>query len=110
MVTISDASFINWIRPQPDRPILGLERTICSQALCGSKYLTVYHRTVSKDRQFQVHAGDDYHLVYVIEAQKEGVISFDGKSHTAKSGATRTPVPAQGGQHSGDCGQQVIVA
>ena len=29
---------------------------------------------------------------------------------TAESGATRTPIPAQGGQHSGDCGQQVMAA
>jgi hypothetical protein len=27
----------------------------------------------------------------------------------AESGATRTPIPAQGGQHSGDCGQRVMV-
>jgi len=29
---------------------------------------------------------------------------------SAKSGATRTPIPAQGGQQSGDCGQQVMAA
>ena len=28
----------------------------------------------------------------------------------AKSGARRTPIPAQGGQQSGDCGQQVMAA
>jgi hypothetical protein len=28
----------------------------------------------------------------------------------AKSGGTRTPIPAQGGQQSGDCGQQVMAA
>jgi hypothetical protein len=28
----------------------------------------------------------------------------------AKSGATRTLIPVQGGQHSGDCGQQVMAA
>ena len=27
-----------------------------------------------------------------------------------ESGATRTPFPAQGGQQSGDCGQQVMAA
>jgi hypothetical protein len=26
----------------------------------------------------------------------------------AKSSGTRTPIPAQGGQQSGDCGQQVM--
>ena len=28
----------------------------------------------------------------------------------AESGATRTPIPAQGGQHSGDYGQRVMAA
>ena len=28
----------------------------------------------------------------------------------AKSGARRTPIPAQGGRHSGDCGQRVMAA
>ena len=32
------------------------------------------------------------------------------RGHTAESGARRTPIPAQGGQHSGDCGQQVMAA
>ena len=38
-------------------------------------------------RQFDVQAGDDYHLVYVIEAPQEGIISFNGKSHAAEEGA-----------------------
>jgi hypothetical protein len=29
---------------------------------------------------------------------------------TGESGAMRTPIPAQGGQQSGDCGQQVMAA
>jgi hypothetical protein len=32
------------------------------------------------------------------------------EGRTAESGATRTPIPAQGGQQSGDCGQQVMAA
>ena len=32
------------------------------------------------------------------------------KSQGGESGATRTPFPAQGGQRSGDCGQQVMAA
>jgi hypothetical protein len=49
---------------------------ICSAGLSGSKFLTVHHRAVSQGRRFEVLAGDDYHLVYVIEAPKAGVISF----------------------------------
>jgi hypothetical protein len=31
-------------------------------------------------------------------------------AHLGESGSTRTPIPAQGGQQSGDCGQQVMAA
>jgi len=36
--------------------------------------------------------------------------SSEAASKPAESGATRTPIPRQGGQHSGDCGQQVMAA
>jgi len=78
MATISDVSIINWNTAEAKPVASGLERTICSQGLCGSKTLTVYQRTVSEGRQFDVQAGADYHLVYVIEAPKEGIISFNG--------------------------------
>jgi ABC-type uncharacterized transport system substrate-binding protein len=43
-----------------------------------------------------------------------GVLTFEHQKTVvglaAESGATRTPIPAQGGQHSGDCGQQVMAA
>jgi quercetin dioxygenase-like cupin family protein len=87
MATISDVSIINWNTAEARTVESGLERTICSKSLCGSKFLTVYHRTVSQGRRLEVQAGNDYHLVYVIEAPKEGVISFDGKSHAAEAGA-----------------------
>ena len=73
-------SIINWNTAEAKPVASGLERTICSRGLCGSKTLTVYQRTVLEGRQFEVQAGDDYHLVYVIEAPKEGIISFNGKS------------------------------
>jgi hypothetical protein len=37
-------------------------------------------------------------------------ISLFDRRGTAESGATRTPIPEQGGQHSGDCGQRVMMA
>ena len=86
MATMSDVSIINWNKAEAKPVASGLERTICSQALCGSKTLTVYQRTVQEGRQLDVQAGGDYHLVYVIEA-KAGTISFNGKSHAAEDGA-----------------------
>ena len=87
MATICDVSIINWNTAEAKPVASGFERTICHQGLCGSKTLTVYQRTVLEGYQFDVQAGDDYHLVYVIEAPKEGIISFDGKSHAAEEGA-----------------------
>jgi quercetin dioxygenase-like cupin family protein len=87
MPTISDVSIINWNKAEAKAVESGLERTLCSQSLCGSKTLDVYQRTVSKGRRFEPRAGNDYHLVYVIEAPQAGVISFNGKTHAAEAGA-----------------------
>ena len=85
--TISDISIINWNTAEATPVASGLERTLCSEGLCGSKTLTVYQRTVLPGRQLDVNARDDYHLVYVIEAAKAGSISFNG--NVACSGGGR---------------------
>jgi len=85
--TISDVSIINWNTAEAKPVASGLERTICSEDLCGSKTLMVYQRTVLEARQFDVDAHGDYHLVYAIEATKESIISFNGKSFAAEEGA-----------------------
>lgn len=97
MPKISDVSIINWNKTEAKPVASGLERTICSQALCGSKYLDVYQRTVLEGRQFDVQAGGGYTLVYVIEA-KGGTISFNGKSHPAEDGAGVLLVPGESAQ------------
>ena len=94
---ISDVSIINWNKTEAKPVASGLERTICSQALCGLKYLTVYQRTVQDGRQLDVQAGGDYHLVYVIEA-KAGTIGFNGKSHAAEDGAGVLLAPGDSAQ------------
>ena len=38
-------------------------------------------------RRFEPQASDDYHLVYVMAARKEGLISFNDESHAAEEGA-----------------------
>ena len=98
MATISDVSIINWNTAEAKPVASGLETTICSPSLCGSKFLTVYHRTVSKGRRLEVQSGGDYHLVYVIEAPSAGVISFKGKSHPAEAGAGVLLAPGESAQ------------
>src|SRR5258707_13351780 len=87
MPKISDVSIINWNTTEAKPVPYGLERTICSEGLCGSKTLTVYQRTVLEGRQFDVNSRDDYNLVYVVEAPKSGIIIFNGKPHAAEHGA-----------------------
>jgi hypothetical protein len=36
------------------------------------------------------------------------VAGYQNRDKIAESGSTRTLIPAQGGQQSGDCGQQVM--
>src|SRR3569623_109349 len=95
MATIKDVSIINWNKTEAKPVASGLERTICSKALCGSKYLDVHHRTVTQGRKLEVQAGDNYHLIYVIEAPKEGKITFNGKAHAAEAGAGVLLVPGE---------------
>lgn len=65
----------------------GLERTLCSDSLCGSKSLTVYRRTVMAGRQFDLQAGDDYHIVYVIESPEDCVVHYEDEVHDGGEGA-----------------------
>src|SRR6201987_2250436 len=85
--TIRDVSIINWNTAEARPVASGLERTICSEDLCGSKKLTVYQRTVLEGPQFEVNARGHFDLVYVVEAAKGGIISFNGTSHAAEEGA-----------------------
>ena len=98
MVTLSDVSIINSNTAEAKLVDSGTERTICSESLCGSKTLDVFRRTVSDGRRFEPEAGDDYHLVYVMGASKEGNISYNGESHPAEEGAGVLLVPGEAAQ------------
>jgi mannose-6-phosphate isomerase-like protein (cupin superfamily) len=98
MATINDVSIID-SNAAKARPVeSGLERTICSASLCGSKNLTVYRRTVVAGRRLDVDAGKDYHLVYVMSGAADGLIHFDGESHTAEDGAGVLLAPGETAQ------------
>ena len=87
MDTIDDVSIIDSNTAEGKPVDSGLERTICGQDLCGSKTLTVYRRTVLQGRRFEPQANDEYHIVYVMESPKEGLISFNGEDHPTEEGA-----------------------
>lgn len=87
MAKISDLSIIN-SNTAESRPVeSGTETTLCSPGLCGANNLTVYRRTIVQGRQFDLKAGNDYHLVYVIQAPTKGVIRFKNEAHEAEEGA-----------------------
>ena len=87
MATISDVSIIDSNTAEAKPVESGLERTICSPALCDSKNLTVYRRTILAGRQLEVDASRDYHLIYVMQGAADGRVRFNGKAHTAEEGA-----------------------
>ena len=98
MPTISDISIINSNTAEAKAVASGLERTICSPSLCNSKNLTVYRRTISKGRQFDVDAGADYHLVYVMQGSPGGQVHFNGQAHAAEDGAGVLLIPGESAQ------------
>lgn len=98
MATISDVSIIDSNSAEAVPVESGLERTICSTSLCGSKNLTVYRRTIQAGRKLDVDAGDDYHLVYVMGGADDGLVRFGGDSHAADEGAGVLLVPGESAQ------------
>jgi mannose-6-phosphate isomerase-like protein (cupin superfamily) len=95
MATISDVSIIDSNTAEAKSVESGLERTICSPSLCDSKNLTVYRRTIRAGREFDVDAGEDYHLIYVMQGSADGLIRFNDESHAADDGAGVLLVPGE---------------
>ena len=95
MASIKDISIIDSNKAQAHAVASGLERMLCGPSLCGSKTLTVYRRTVLAERAFDLHAGDDYHVVYAMEAPANGVVHYRGEAHDAQEGAGVLLVPGE---------------
>lgn len=87
MATISDVSIINSNTAEAAAVESGLERTLCSPSICGSKNLTVYRRTILEGRQFGLDADDDYHIVYVMQGASNSRVHFKDEAHAAEEGA-----------------------
>ena len=95
MANISDISVIN-SNTTESRPFeAGTEVTLCSPALCGSENLTVYKRTIAEGKQFDVQAGNNFHLVYVMRTPVRGFIHFKQAVHPAEEGAGVLLVPSE---------------
>jgi mannose-6-phosphate isomerase-like protein (cupin superfamily) len=86
MAGIRDLSIVNSNAAEPKTVAHGFERVLCSPELCGSTNLTVYKRTILPGRTLEVKAGNDYHLLYVMNTPQEGAVHFGNKSHAAEEG------------------------
>src|SRR5262245_62257503 len=87
MAKLSDLSIINSNTAESEAVESGTEKTLCSPSLCGSKNLTVYRRTVAQGRKFDLQAGNDYHLVYIMRTPSKGSVHYRNEVHEAEEGA-----------------------
>jgi len=93
MPSIKDLTIVNSNTAAAKKVDHGLERTLCSPELCDSKNLTVYKRTLSKGKRYDLEAGLSYHLVYVMRSASGGQVSFKGSAHAAEEGAGVLLIP-----------------
>ena len=87
MAQINDISIINSNTCESKPFESGTEKTLCSPELCGANNLTVYKRTIAQGRQFDLRAGNEYHLVYVMRTPIKGIVRFENGAHEAEEGA-----------------------
>jgi len=87
METLSDISIIDTNTAEATTVESGLERIVCGPSVCGSKNLTIYRRTLHDGRQLDVEAGDDTHIVYIMQAPTAGSVHFNGNANAAEEGA-----------------------
>jgi mannose-6-phosphate isomerase-like protein (cupin superfamily) len=95
MPGIKDLSIVNSNKAEA-RPVeFGTQATLCSPGLCGSKNLTVYKQIVSAGKQYDLQAGSDYHLVYVMNNPTKGAVQFRNETHPAEEGAGVLLIPGE---------------
>jgi mannose-6-phosphate isomerase-like protein (cupin superfamily) len=93
MPSIKDLTIVNSNTAAATKVGHGLERTLCSPELCDSKNLTVYKRTIETGKRYDLEAGHDYHLVYVMGSAKGGQVHFEGAAQAAEEGAGVLLIP-----------------
>jgi len=95
MAGIADLTIVNSNTCASKTVECGTVKTLCSPDLCGSNNLTVYRRTIEPGRHFDLQAGNDYHLVYVIRGSTHGAVHFKNETHDAEDGAGVLLAPAE---------------
>jgi quercetin dioxygenase-like cupin family protein len=98
MPSIKDITIVDSNTAKATKVEHGLQRTLCSRELCDSKNLTVYKRTVEQGKKLEIEAGEEYHLVYVMNTPAKATVSFEGQSHVAEEGAGVLLTPGESAQ------------
>src|ERR1051325_668230 len=98
MANISDLTIVNSNTAEASRFEAGTEVTLCSPDFCDSKNLSVLKRTIFPGRKFDVRAGADYQLLYVMGSPNKAVIRFNNQVHDAEEGAGVLLVPSESAQ------------
>lgn len=104
MPSIKDLSIVNSNTAAAKKVEHGLLRELCSPALCDSKNLTVYKRTIQKGKHYDLEAGGDYHLVYVMNTPGKAQVQYKGKAHTAEEGAGVLLIPGDSARFDAPAG------
>jgi mannose-6-phosphate isomerase-like protein (cupin superfamily) len=95
MPSIKDLTIVDSNTATPSKVDHGLLRTLCSPELCDSKNLTVYKRTIQKGKQYDLKAGNDYHLIYAMNTPAKGAVQFNNENHSVEEGAGVLLVPGE---------------
>jgi mannose-6-phosphate isomerase-like protein (cupin superfamily) len=95
MASIQDISIADSTTAKARSVASGLERTLCGPDFCNSRTLTVYRRTILAGKTLELDAGNDYHVVYVMDTPAKGTIHYKDATHTAEEGAGVLLVPGE---------------
>lgn len=95
MAGIGDITIVDSNTGESKKSESGTIKILCSPSSCGSSNLTVYRRTVTAGKGIDIEAGNDYHLVYVIDAPGKGVVHFNKEAHAMEDGAGVLLVPGE---------------
>ncbi len=95
MASIGDIHIIDSNTAEATPVPSGLKRKLCSPGICGSHTLTVYRRTVTPGQEFDVEAGDFYHVLYVINDPVSCFVVHDGEKRRAGQGAGVLLAPSE---------------
>ena len=109
MAGIRDLSIVDSNKAESRTVDHGSEAVLCSPDLCGSRNLSVYKRTVAAGKQFDLQAGENYHLVYVIRGPEKGSIHFAKQTHSAEDGAGVMLVPGESARFENTAGTMALL-